>query len=630
MPRPSKYDFSGWVTRNDILCSDGRTIKRDAFKDQDGQTVPLVWQHMHDNPENVLGHIYLENRPEGVYGYGSFNESKRGIVAKEGVKNGDIDSLSIFAHRLQQDSKRNVMHGKIVEVSLVMAGANLGAKIDHVLAHSDEDADDVSAIITNPMEDLELYHADGKDENMAEENKAPETEEGGEGKTLQDVFDTLNEEQKQLLYVMVATAKEEGIQEAKEAMAHSEEDDKDNDSGETDDQTIQHNESNKEDDEMSKQNAFDANGVDNTGKDVLTHSMLNDLLASAKANHRSLKETIKEAGYTGEDIAALESETLAHSVTTIGNFFPENKLIPGQPALVARSQEWVGKLLGAVKRSPFSRIRSMYADITADNARAKGYATGEQKVEEVIVALKRTTDPYTVYKLQKLNRDDVLDITEFNVIEFIKSEMRTMLNEEVARAILVGDGRANDSPDKIDETKIRPIWTDTDVYTIKAPVVYDVSDTDTSKLKKFIKACHKARKNYRGSGEPDLYTTEDMITDLLLMEDNNGRVIYDTVDRLARALRVRSVIGVPVMEGLSRTVVIASGEDAGTYTHNLLGIIVNANDYICGADRGGNVTMFDDFDLDFNKLEYLIETRLSGALTIPYSAIAVENVVKES
>lgn len=615
MPKPSKYDFSGWVTKNDILCSDGRTIKRDAFKEQDGQTVPLVWQHMHDNPENVLGHIYLENRPEGVYGYGSFNESKRGIVAKEGVKNGDINSLSIFAHRLQQDQKRNVMHGKIVEVSLVMAGANLGAKIDHVLAHSDEDADDVSAIITNPMEDLELYHADGKDETMAEETKTqtPEEENSGEGKTLKEIFETLNQEQKQLVYVMVAAAKEDGAQEALESVAAQSE-----------------NYDDEEDIEMSKQNAFDTNNIDNTGKDVLTHSMLNDFLASAKANHRSLKETIKEAGYTGEDIAALESETLAHSVTTIGNFFPENKLIPGQPALVARSQEWVAKLLGAVKRSPFSRIRSMYADITADNARAKGYATGEQKVEEVIVALKRTTDPYTVYKLQKLNRDDVLDITEFNVIEFIKSEMRTMLNEEVARAILVGDGRASDSPDKIDETKIRPIWTDTDVYTIKAPVVYDVSDTDTSKLKKFIKACHKARKNYRGSGEPDLYTTEDMITDLLLMEDNNGRVIYDTVDRLARALRVRSVIGVPVMEGLSRTVVIASGADAGTYTHNLLGIIVNANDYICGADRGGNVTMFDDFDLDFNKLEYLIETRLSGALTIPYSAIAVENVVKES
>lgn len=615
MPRPSKYDFSGWVTKNDILCSDGRTIKRDAFKEQDGQIVPLVWQHMHDNPENVLGHIYLENRPEGVYGYGSFNESKRGIVAKEGVKNGDINSLSIFAHRLQQDQKRNVMHGKIVEVSLVMAGANLGAKIDHVLAHSDEDADDVSAIITNPMEDLELYHADGKDETMAEETKTqtPEEENSGEGKTLKEIFETLNQEQKQLVYVMVAAAKEDGAQEALESVAAQSE-----------------NYDDEEDIEMSKQNAFDTNNIDNTGKDVLTHSMLNDFLASAKANHRSLKETIKEAGYTGEDIAALESETLAHSVTTIGNFFPENKLIPGQPALVARSQEWVAKLLGAVKRSPFSRIRSMYADITADNARAKGYATGAQKVEEVIVALKRTTDPYTVYKLQKLNRDDVLDITEFNVIEFIKSEMRTMLNEEVARAILVGDGRASDSPDKIDETKIRPIWTDTDVYTIKAPVVYEVSDTDTSKLKKFIKACHKARKNYRGSGEPDLYTTEDMITDLLLMEDNNGRVIYDTVDRLARALRVRSIIGVPVMEGLSRTVVIASGADAGTYTHNLLGIIVNANDYICGADRGGNVTMFDDFDLDFNKLEYLIETRLSGALTIPYSAIAVENVVKES
>lgn len=615
MQKPDKYDFSGWVTKTDILCTDGRTIKKGAFSHQDGEMVPLVWQHCHDNPENIIGHIYLEDRDEGVYGYGVLNNNPRGKAAREGVINHDITSMSIFAHHLNQDSAKNVLHGTISEVSLVLAGANKGAKIDYVMAHSDQwDPDTVAAIIKMPTEDIELQHADQnterKDENMANEEKKPEAE----GKTLQEVFDTLNEEQKQLVYILVAEAKEEGKIEGEEEPAPIAQSDEEKDPN----KTLSHEE-NKEDD-MSKQNTFD-NNTENT-KTTLTHDALNGIMASAKANHRSLRESVKDAGYTDSDVESLlhGSDTLAHSITSVGNFFPEHKLVNNQPVLIARDQAWVGKLLGAVRRSPFSRIRSFAADITADDARAKGYVTGTEKVEEVISALHRTTDPQTVYKLQKLNRDDVLDITDFNVVEFIKSEMRTMLNEEVARDILIGDGRSVESSQHVDETKIRPIWKDNGTYSIKVPVTYTNNDTDTSKLKKIIRAIVKSRKDYRGSGNPVMFTTEDLLTDMLLMEDNNGRVIYDTPDRLARALRVSEIVTVPVMENKTRA---GSGDDTG-YTFTLKAILVNPTDYTCGADRGGAVTMFDDFDIDYNKMEYLIETRMSGALTIPYSAIVVE------
>ena len=562
-----KFDFSGWATRNNLKCSDGRTIMRDAFKHSDGQTVPLVWNHQHNDPLNVLGHARLENRNEGVYAYCLFNDTESGRNAKLLVEHGDVSALSIYANQLKQQGP-NVLHGAIREVSLVLAGANPGAFIDSVIRHGEE-SDEEAVIFTG--EDIDIYHSSDKEETQPkpkEEEKMPEeTKKKESEETVADVFNTLTEKQKTVVYAMIGQA----LEEAK------------NDEGDKEDM---------------KHNIFDQN--DGYSNDTLSHSDMVSIIGDAK-RYGSLRDSV-----------------LAHGIERIDYLFPEAKSLNNPPDWISRDMGWVQKVMSNVHNTPFSRIKSMFADITEDDARAKGYIKGNLKKEEVFSLLKRTTTPTTIYKKQKLDRDDVIDITDFDVVMWLKSEMRVMLDEEIARALLVGDGRLNSSDDKINETNIRPIWTDEDLYTIKARIDVSATDSDDQKAKSFIRTAIKARKNYKGSGEPVLYTTEDTLTNCLLMEDVNGRIIYDSVTKLASVLRVKEIITVPVMEGLTRTV-------AGT-DHELVGIIVNLSDYNVGADKGGAVNLFDDFDIDYNAQKYLIETRCSGALIKPFSAIALEQV----
>ncbi len=564
-----KYDFSGWATRNNLRCSDGRTILQDAFKHNDGKIVPLVWNHQHGSLDNVLGHALLENRPEGVYAYCTLNETEAGKNAKILIESKDISALSIYANRLQQNGG-NVLHGDIREVSLVLAGANPGAFIDNVITHADDSENDEAVIYTGY--NLELAHADNL-ENEKEEKE--EMDENNSGKTVKDIFDTLNEEQKNVVYALIGQALESQGEEEMEQSGLYE------DGG----------------DDTMKHNVFENERQEN--QEVLTHAEMEAIIKDGK-RYGSLKESC-----------------LQHGITDIEYLFPDYKTINNEPDFISRPMDWVSKVMGAVGKTPFSRIKTIHADITADEARALGYMKGHKKKEEVFTLLKRTTDPTTVYKKQKLDRDDVIDITDFDVVAFMKKEMRVMLDEELARAILIGDGRLSDSEDKIPETKIRPIMTDDDLYSIKAKVVVaDKNDAD-AKAKAFIRSSIKARKDYRGSGAPALFTTEDLLTDCLLLEDNNGRIIYDSVDKLATALRVSEIITVPVMEGCVRT-----GTDGKK--HDVLALIVNLKDYKVGADKGGAVNMFDDFDIDYNAQKYLIETRCSGALVKPYSAIVVE------
>jgi len=556
------YDFGGWATRNNLRCSDGRTIMKDAFKHNDGQTVPLVWNHQHNDPLNVLGHALLENREEGVYAYCKFNETESGKNAKLLVEHGDVSALSIYANQLKQQGS-NVIHGAIREISLVLAGANPGAFIDSVMSHGEE-SDDEAIIYTG--EDISLFHADEKKDKPVDEKSEDE-------ETVADVFNTLTEKQKTVVYAMIGQALEE---------KEESEDNNNNDDSKGGNKTMKHNVFDKED----------------TKKDVLSHSDLEAIFADAK-RYGSLKDSV-----------------LAHGIEQIDYLFPDAKNVTNTPQFIQRDMGWVQKVMNSVHHTPFSRIKSILADITEDDARAKGYIKGNLKKDEVFTLLKRTTTPTTIYKKQKLDRDDVVDITDFDVVAWLKSEMRMMLDEEIARAILVGDGRLSSSDDKINEQNIRPIWKDDDLYTIKAPVTVAANATADEKAKAFIRATIKSRKNYKGSGEPTLYTTEDVLTDCLLMEDTIGRVIYDSVSKLATALRVKEIVTVPVMENLSRV-------DNGT-TYGLMGIIVNLTDYNIGADKGGAVNMFDDFDIDYNAQKYLIETRCSGALIKPYSAIALE------
>jgi len=557
------YDFSGWATRNNLKCSDGRTIMKDAFKHNDGQTVPLVWNHQHNDPLNVLGHALLENCDEGVYAYCKFNETESGKNAKLLVEHGDVSALSIYANRLKQQGS-NVIHGDIREVSLVLAGANPGAFIDTVIRHGEE-SDDEAIIYTG--EDISLYHADEKKDKPVDEKSEDE-------ETIADVFNTLTEKQKTVVYALIGQALEE---------KEESEDNNDNDDSKGGNKTMKHN-------------VFDNEDAKN---DVLSHSDLETIFADAK-RYGSLKDSV-----------------LAHGIENIDYLFPDAKTVTNTPQFIQRDMGWVQKVMNSVHHTPFSRIKSVLADITEDEARAKGYIKGNLKKNEVFTLLKRTTTPTTIYKKQKLDRDDVVDITDFDVVAWIKSEMRMMLDEEIARAILVGDGRLSSSDDKINEQNIRPIWKDDDLYTIKTPVEVSSNATSEQKAKAFIRAAIKARKNYKGSGEPTLYTTEDVLTDCLLMEDTTGRVIYDSIAKLATALRVKEIVTVPVMEGLTRT-------DSEGNTLNLMGLIVNLADYNVGADKGGAVNMFDDFDIDYNAQKYLIETRCSGALIRPYSAIALE------
>ena len=575
MAKPEKYDFSGWATRNDIRCSDGRTIRKGAFAEQDGTTVPLVWNHNHVDADNVLGHAILENRDQGVYAYCFFNDTKQGNNAKELVNHGDICSLSIFANQLKQNGG-DVIHGAIREVSLVLAGANPGAKIENIMAHGDNSEEE--AIIYNDSDEINLAHSEEKEK--MEENKE---------KTVKDVIDSMTEEQRNVMYALIG----EAIESTK---------------GELDD-----DQSNEEENKM-KHNAFENEDQNKKEEnETLSHSEFMEIVSEAKRKG-SMKDAFLEHNIT-------EIPYLAHSITNVGNLFPESKAVSRVPEVVDRDQTWVGNVMASVKHTPFSRVKSFYANITADEARAKGYVKGAKKVEEVITALKRTTDPQTVYKLQKMDRDDVIDITDFDVVAWLKGEMRGKLDEEIARAILIGDGRSSSSADKVDPLKIRPVYQDDTTYTIKRILTRDAKADDSAFAKAFIKDVVKSRKEYKGSGNPTLYTTEDMLTSMLLIEDTTGRVIYDTIEKLKTALRVRDIVTVPVMENVGRE------DTPGKKKWNLLGILVNLNDYNVGADKGGSVNMFDDFDINYNKYEYLIETRCSGALVKPYSAITFEEEI---
>ena len=574
-----KYDFSGWATKNNIKCSDGRTILRDAFKHNDGQTVPLVWNHQHNESANVLGHAVLENREEGVYAYCTFNDTEAGKNAKLLVEHGDVTALSIYANQLKQNGS-NVMHGTIREVSLVLAGANPGAFIDSIIRHG-EFCEDEAVIYTG--ENLSLEHADqkpnDKEDKAGEDDKGDGKVEGNKEKTIKDVVDSMSEEQKNVLYALVGQALE-GKEMAQSAI---EENNNIEDGGE----------------QEMKHNVFEGRETDK--KDVLSHDAMETIFKDAK-RYGSLKESF-----------------LAHAdqygIKDIEWLFPDAKNVNMPPDFIKRDDSYVQKVMRGVHHVPFSRIKSMHADITADQARAKGYIKGKLKKEEVFTLLKRTTSPTTIYKKQKLDRDDVIDITDFDVVAWLKMEMRMMLDEEIARAILVGDGRLSSDDDKINEMCIRPIATDADLYCVKAKVSVAAAATEDEIAKAFIRTVIKSRKEYKGSGSPTLFTTEDILTNCLLLEDKNGRIIYDTVEKLATALRVKEIVTVEVMEGAKTKV--------EEQEKPLMALMVNLVDYYVGADKGGAVNMFDDFDIDYNQQKYLMETRCSGALVKPYSAIAV-------
>lgn len=624
----NEFDFSGYATRNDLLCGDGRTIRRNAFKENDGKTVPLIWNHDHGNPEAVLGHALLENRDDGVYAYCKFNDTEPGQHAKKLVMHGDVRSLSICANQLKQIGK-DVIHGTIRELSLVLAGANPGATIDQVMAHGDDEGE--CLLINYDESALVLYHADT--EQKGEPEMAEETKKTTTG-NVDDMLKGLSNDEKKALYEKLGKTLEPTPEEKEEEMKHSEEetvkDEPKNTNNSTDnDKSILDifntlteeqqeavyamiglalDENDVEDDEENeggtaemKHNLFDQD-VQKENGEVLSHAEMLEIFEDAKK----------------PGIGSMKEAMLQHGIEKIDYLFPDAQAIDKTPGFIKRDDTWVTDVMNSVHKSPFSRIKSVFADITEADARAKGYIKGNLKVEEVFTLLKRITTPTTVYKKQKLDRDDVIDITDFDVVAWLKSEMRMMLDEEIARAVLVGDGRSSSSNDKINEQNIRPIWTDDDVYTVKAAVNVSADATDDAKAKAFIRACIKSRKEYKGSGNPVMYMPEDILTDCLLIEDTNGRVIYDSVEKLATALRVRKIVPVPVMENLTRVV--------GSNTHTLAGIYVNLADYNIGADKGGAVNMFDDFDIDYNAMKYLIETRCSGALIKPYAAVAVEFV----
>ena len=619
------YDFAGYVTRNDVKCSDGRIIRQNAFKGCDGLRVPLVYQHDHMSPLNILGHCDLENRPDGVYGYAKCNMTEEGQHALASVQNGDVDSFSIYANKLKQNGA-NVIHGAIREVSLVLCGANPKAKIETILAH---DYDEEEEAILEGFANFDLSHFDKEDEDEKKEKRDDEDEsENGEGseesanesenesdedekkkekkkeepdmandfqhsdgeKTVQDVINSMNEEQKNVLYALVGMAAEGG-------------------------------EGSPEEGEDMKHNVF----ADDTENNTLQHSeIFGEVLRDAK-RYGSLKESALQ-----HDAMGIADDMLAHAdygIEDIDMLFPDYKSLNTPPEFVSRNMDWVNVVMNEVSHTPFSRIKSMFANITEDEARAKGYIKGNKKKEEVFPLLKRTTDPQTVYKKQKLDRDDVIDITDFDVVVWLKAEMRLMLNEELGRAFLIGDGRSAGDEDKISEDHIRPVWKDDPFYTIRTQIELDSTTTEDDKYKALIRAAIKARKNYKGSGNPTLFTTEDNLTGMLLLTDTTGRDLYESVEQLAKKLRVSKIVTVEVMEEQTRT---ADAHDEGLTgkTFTLEGLIVNLKDYNVGADKGGAVSMFDDFDIDYNQMKYLIETRCSGALVKPYSAIALETYPK--
>lgn len=558
-----KYDFSGWATRANLKCSDGRTIMRDAFKQNDGQKVPLVWNHQHDDPNEVLGHALLENREDGVYAYCSLNDTEAGKTAKLLIQHGDISALSIYANQLKQNMS-NVVHGNIREVSLVLAGANPGASIQSVIQHGATIEDEVM-IYTG--EELSIMHSDDP-KPPVEKPEKPEKNTDENGETIGDIFNTLDEKQKEVVYALIGEALE-------------------NNNSEGGDNTMKHN-------------VFDQSEEQNS-ENVLSHSEMQTIIEDGK-RFGSLKESFLQ-------------HAEEYGIENIEYLFPEAKSLNTPPDFIKREMGWVQTVMSGVHHTPFSRIKSMFADITADEARARGYMKGKLKKEEVFGLLKRTTTPTTIYKKQKLDRDDVIDITDFDVVAWLKSEMRMMLEEEMARAILIGDGRLPSSDDKINEQNIRPIWKDEELYTIRGIVKGDDSDK-AALATEFIDQSVRSMTDYRGSGSPTAYMTAEMLTECLLLKDTNGKRIYSNENEVATAMRVSKIVTVPVMNNQTRK------EGSDTYT--LQAIIVNLNDYNVGADKGGAINMFDDFDIDYNQQKYLIETRCSGALTKPFSAIVLE------
>ena len=580
-----EYDFSGWATRNNIQCSDGRTIMKDAFKDNDGQKVPLVWNHQHNDPNEVLGHALLENREEGVYAYCKFNNTESGQTAKELVHNGDVDKLSIYANKLKSEMN-NVIHGVIREVSLVLAGANPGAYIDSIVVHGEgAESEEEGIIFTDEHISVEMEHSDKSEEEKSEEesedksnDKEGETEmpEENKEKTVAEVFDTLNEEQKTAVYAIIGQAIED-----KEAELNG--DDEEDEEGE---------------DENMKHNVFDQD----TKEDTLMHS-----------------ETIAAAIADAKKYGSMKESFLAHdaidNITDIGKLFPDAHALNYEPKMIEEDNSWVAKIMKDVKHSPFSRVKATFGRLTEPEARAKGYIKGNKKTNIKMAVLNRVTTPTTVYIKNEIDRDDVIDITDFDVVAWQKKEMRKQLDKELARAMLIGDDRDPSDLNKINELNIRPVLTDDEMYTIQYVVTEGVdykiagdsySEND-SITKGIVRAALKARRNYKGSGKPTFYTTEAVLNDLLLIEDQNGRVIYESIDKLATAMRVKEIVTIPELE--SHT--------------DIFGIIVNMNDYTAGADKGGSVNMFDDFDIDYNQMKYLMETRMSGALVVPYSAIVL-------
>lgn len=610
---PTGYDFCGWASKNDLLCSDGRTIRRGAFASDDGKKVPMVYQHQHTSIDNVLGHAILENRDEGMYAYCYLNESDTGKMAKELVRHGDICAMSIYANKLKQIGN-DVVHGEIKEVSLVLAAANPGAAIESVvLEHSDGSTEEEAIIysgedtqykimshaetptqtssdktvndILNGMSEAKknvLYYMlakvsetdeEAEDDDVIEDSDIRHADVSG-GRTIQDIFDTFTSDEKKVAFFLIGKAIEESG-----SMAQSD---------------IPNIDDESEENDTMKHNVFENNQIEND-ETVLSHAEIEEIFRDTK------------------QYGTLKNSALAHGVTNIEYLFPDAKTVTPTPELIKRNDDWVSKVMGSVHRTPFSRIKSTAANLTEDDARAKGYMKGKLKKDEVFSLLKRTTEPTTIYKKQKLDRDDVVDITDFDVVAWIKSEMRMMLNEEIARAILIGDGRLTSSDDKIPEDHIRPVAFDSELYTVPIEVTVAAQATDDDKAKAIIRSIIKGRKEYKGSGNPVMYTTEDVLTDMLLMEDKMGRVVYDSVTKLATALRVSEIVTVPVMEGLK-----------DSENNAVIAVIVNLADYNVGADRGGEVNMFDDFDIDYNAMKYLIETRCSGALTKPYSALAVK------
>ena len=597
------YDFSGWATRNNIRCSDGRTILKDAFKQNDGQKVPLVWNHQHNDPSEVLGHALLENRNDGVYAYCKFNDTESGQTAKALVNNGDVDKLSIYANKLKTQMN-NVMHGCIREVSLVLAGANPGAYIDSIIVHGEgAEAEEEGVIYTNEQIEI-ISHSDNeseeddeesddsknnkeensdmkkeqeKDLNKEKDNKEQEGKElqhADSEKTVEEVFNTLNEEQKTAVYAIVGQA----VEEAQKGSNN-------NDEGEED----------------MKHNVFDNDNND----EVLKHSeILADAIADAK-KYGSLRESVIE-------------HAAINNITDIGKLFPDATALNKEPIMIEKDQTWVGKVMNAVKHTPFSRVKVTFGRMTEPQARAKGYIKGNKKVNIQMAALNRVTSPTTVYIKNEIDRDDVIDITDFDVVAWQKREMRKELDKELALAALLGDGRDVSDQNKINEQNIIPVVKDVDMFTINYTITKNrdytqegnsYSDND-SFTKGIIRAAVRSRKEYKGSGTPTFFTTEDYLTDMLLIEDQNGRRIYESVAQLALALRVKEIVTIPEME-----------QEAYA---DIVGIIVNMADYTMGADKGGSINMFDDFDIDYNQMKYLMETRCSGALTVPYSAIVLK------